>query len=265
MITRNEVLTALENKGYQVKLDTYSKNGITLYGISLADREVSPVIYIDEILEKANENKMGIQMILTFIEDIFDQNNIPELDLDKLKDKNFVKQHLYIGLQKKSDTDIIKKDCFIDDLEQYLYVSLGGPMYVKLTKPLLYDINLFEDMAWIIAEENTNKNTTLDAMQDLIQMEEIEGLEMPNYYVLSNRSRVYGAASILNKKRLQTFAEETNIHRVVVLPSSIHELILVPVDGDVDLDTMSQMVHDVNQNNVDPKEQLLDYAFVLDI
>ena len=62
-----------------------------------------------------------------------------------------------------------------------------------------------------------------------------------------------------------TFAEETNIHRVVVLPSSIHELILVPVDGDVDLDTMSQMVHDVNQNNVDPKEQLLDYAFVLDI
>ena len=265
MLTKAEVLLELENRGYNIKLEKYNKNGISLDGISLKDRQISPVIYIDQIIETANENRMGLELVVSYIEDIFNKTEVPNVDLSKLKDKNFVKKNLYIGLQRKSDANIIKKDCFLDGVEEYLYIAFGGPMYIKLTKELLKEINLFEDIAWIIAEENTNNETTLNSMSELIQLPSSD-MMMPDYYVLSNRKKVYGAASILNKKLLHEFAEEQNINKVIVLPSSIHEVILVPLwNDDADLDIMSEMVRDINHDNVDPSEQLMDKAYILDI
>jgi len=49
-----------------------------------------------------------------------------------------------------------------------------------------------------------------------------------------------------------------------VLPSSVHEVLLIPNDGSVELSTLEQMVRDVNANEVAPEDRLSDNVFHYD-
>ena len=52
-------------------------------------------------------------------------------------------------------------------------------------------------------------------------------------------------------------------NKIVVLPSSVHEMLLVPYTEEIDLDTFSDMVGQVNSSEVDPTERLVDRAFII--
>ena len=49
-----------------------------------------------------------------------------------------------------------------------------------------------------------------------------------------------------------------------VLPSSVHEVLLIPDDGSMELSYLEQMVRDVNQQEVAPEERLSDNVFHYD-
>ena len=54
-----------------------------------------------------------------------------------------------------------------------------------------------------------------------------------------------------------------NTDKVVVLPSSVHEMLLVPYTEEIDIDTFSEMVEEVNTAEVDPTERLTDRAYII--
>ena len=62
---------------------------------------------------------------------------------------------------------------------------------------------------------------------------------------------------------LAEFGERYHTNKIVVLPSSVHEMLLVPYTEEIDLDTFSDMVGQVNSSEVDPTEQLVDRAFII--
>lgn len=82
-------------------------------------------------------------------------------------------------------------------------------------------------------------------------------------YAVSNKSRIKGASSILNKEALAEFGRMKNTSKVVVLPSSIHEMLILPYTEEVDMEMLNCMVEDVNATQVDPTEQLADRAFLI--
>ena len=83
-------------------------------------------------------------------------------------------------------------------------------------------------------------------------------------YVISNHSRQRGASSILNKEMLKQFACEHNCKKLVVLPSSVHECILIPCDDEeIDIESFDNMVQEVNSTQVSPEERLLDRALIV--
>ena len=86
-------------------------------------------------------------------------------------------------------------------------------------------------------------------------------------YVVTNKSEYKGASAILNKKMLSEFGRKYNINKVVVIPSSIHEMLILSADI-LELERMEEltkMVQDVNANEVLVREQLSDRAYILDI
>lgn len=84
--------------------------------------------------------------------------------------------------------------------------------------------------------------------------------EKVTMYVLSNQSRILGAACILYQNLMEKFAEEVE-KDFYVLPSSVHELILVPVaEGEKALH-LNHMVEEVNQTQLDTEEVLADHAY----
>ena len=73
-------------------------------------------------------------------------------------------------------------------------------------------------------------------------------------FVLTNDTKVNGAAAILNDDTRQEIADK--VGDFYVLPSSVHETLIIPKDAGMELRDLEQMVQEVNQTQVAPEERL---------
>lgn len=80
-------------------------------------------------------------------------------------------------------------------------------------------------------------------------------------YILSNKQGINGAACLLYHQELQRFYEKIN-KDFYILPSSIHELILVPVKSDMIATSLDKLVQEVNQTQVLEEEVLSEHAYL---
>lgn len=79
-------------------------------------------------------------------------------------------------------------------------------------------------------------------------------------YALTNRPMLYGAAGILNSPMISGFAEKMQAD-LYILPSSVHELLLIPDQGNVSAGELGQIVMAVNRTQMRPEERLADHAY----
>ena len=81
-------------------------------------------------------------------------------------------------------------------------------------------------------------------------------------YVLTNDTKVNGAAAILNDDIRQEIAEK--VGDFYMLPSSIHETLIIPKDVGMEVKELEQMVQEVNQTQVALGERLSDHVYEYD-
>ena len=86
-----------------------------------------------------------------------------------------------------------------------------------------------------------------------------DGKEM--MYVLTNGTGELGSGVILAPDVMKAAKEK--IGNFVILPSSIHEVILVPItEESMNVDSLNNIIDSVNTEQVAPKEQLSDKAYL---
>lgn len=78
---------------------------------------------------------------------------------------------------------------------------------------------------------------------------------LPPIHVLTNRQGIYGASCLLYENVIKDFAEQM-ASDVIILPSSIHEVLLIPDSHVFDYESLRQMVQAINAAEV-PKEDIL--------
>ena len=86
-----------------------------------------------------------------------------------------------------------------------------------------------------------------------------DGMDM---YVLTNESKINGAVWMTNVEALDVAAERIG-GDFFLLPSSVHECILVPKNG-FDEKELQNMVMTVNQSQVSPEDRLSDNVYSYD-
>jgi hypothetical protein len=184
--------------------------------------------------------------------------------------KEYVVARIRIGLQKTSNESIIKKESGFDGIEAYMYlgVRLGGiNCTVKVTDYALQMAELTEEEAWEQAERNTFEDVKFIELDQFVHDEYgIEGEEDEDdrAYILTNTDNYLGASTVLNKWIIMKFAREHHTKKVLVLPSSIHEVIIKAYRDD-DIEIYSKMVREVNRVVVAEEEQLADRAYMIEI
>ncbi len=82
-------------------------------------------------------------------------------------------------------------------------------------------------------------------------------------YVLSNPEKLFGAAAMLYPQELGRFAEQVGAS-LYLLPSSVHEIIMIPDDGFQDKEALLKMVTEINDTQVDPEEVLASAIYYYD-
>ena len=91
-------------------------------------------------------------------------------------------------------------------------------------------------------------------------LEEHPGAEELPMYVLTNEIRLNGAAALFYTDYLKQFALSVK-GDVFVLPSSIHEVLLIPVTEDMNAWYLRQVVEEVNHQLVSEEEQLSKHVY----
>lgn len=80
-------------------------------------------------------------------------------------------------------------------------------------------------------------------------------------YVLSNKSLINGASTILYPGLLDKIAEKFGSN-IYILPSSINEVIILSDKSDMSVKSLENMVKSANMELVDPEEKLSDHVFL---
>ena len=79
-------------------------------------------------------------------------------------------------------------------------------------------------------------------------------------YLLTNQRGYNGATAIFYEGVLKEFAERVG-KDLIILPSSIHEVLLIPDDGTSSYEMLSALVREVNRSEVPRRDQLSDHIY----
>lgn len=84
--------------------------------------------------------------------------------------------------------------------------------------------------------------------------------DLPPLYCFSNESKLNGAAYIMNEE-IQKMVSEKLGGDYYILPSSVHEVLVISKDIDIPLQNIEQMVQHVNLSCVSAEEVLSDHVY----
>ena len=105
----------------------------------------------------------------------------------------------------------------------------------------------------------------LEEMGDASCKERVEedlGNEIP-LRILSNANCCLGAAGILHRELLAEYAAKID-KNLFLLPSSLHEIMILPADKGTVGNELKAMVQEINQDCVNPEEKLSDHVYYFD-
>lgn len=266
MIRREDIINELADRGYEAEVHTSIKNGMEFDGIRfMNDNGICPVIYTDEIIADSRSSSEAAEKIL----DIYNNADIMDFNKENLLDPDFIIQNLYIGMQKTSTENIVKTETDFEGIEKYLYVKINENATFKLTYGLLETLKISNKKAWEAAEKITFAKTEIMSLMERLselmgqKIDEMEGI--PTQYIVTNTMNYRGASAILDMVVLRELAQKLGVQRFFVLPSSIHEMIVIPDEGKCNIEELSDMVQEVNQTQVKPEERLTDQAYIIEV
>ena len=265
---------------YRVSLQDIIKNNDThLDGLTIlsAGSNISPTIYLNYYYDKYLAGKS----LSTIYDDILlsYHQNVPKenIDISFFTDFAKVKNHIIFKLVNyERNKELLSKvphvryldlavvfNCFINSTED-------GYATILIHHQHLSYWNISTEELYALAMKNTPhllhyqlQNMT-DVIIDLFCNEHIELSKelLPVFpmYVLSNTTKLNGSGCILYEDLLSEIAQHLGSD-FYILPSSIHEVLLIPVASASSYEDLSSMVHEINATQLAREEVLSDRVY----
>lgn len=130
----------------------------------------------------------------------------------------------------------------------------------ELCNQAFHNLYQEEQFEMVNLMEETRQFIGIECGEDA-EEEDIEDNDMNCIFIFTNRSRAKGAVGMLRTDLLADFAGEQGCD-LLILPSSIHELLLVPDHGNYNIEALQEMVRTVNREAVTEEERLSDEIYI---
>lgn len=264
-----ELLDFLDDLGYEVTHHQVLKeNGVKLDGLAVRGNDMlsAPTIYLQSLFRDLNRGVPKselFQHVLGIIRqksyDFSDLLNCPRESVLS----NLFPVVVNYSMNKELLQDIPHRVFADGELAYYPRWRVESDDVsgtIKVTKDLLSRWELSKDEILDIALDNVRGSYSVQSLCDVLQgmMSEDIPLELmgdtePPMYVVSNHDRCFGAAFLADPVELQRIA---NKYDAYILPSSIHECILIPRCYVSSVDDLMMMVQSINASEV-PQEDIL--------
>lgn len=284
----NHVLAILGD-GFETEISVTRKNNDVMKAVLYVRRvnnECVPCFYLDELYHSycMGENEWSLAESLANIV-------LGECEKVRQKAKEFVKKewiadHLFVRLINRERNKVFLENAVyrnVLDLAAVFYVltedgeegikSYCLPMEVweeldlgtaeeYFPKVLENTRKLFPERMYCLAENLPEfmENKESGYVIQLHKVEESEVLREKKLYVLSNRRKICGAAVVLYPEILKQIGEQF-LGDYYMIPSSIHEVLLLKATEDEEEARLNEIVREVNANHVEPEEVLSNHVY----
>ena len=206
-----------------LKTNGVKKQALRIHNLEVDQHGVDVLFYVDS-LEFSEEQ---IEDMLEFIKENEEKH---KKTFSYILDINNVREHIKAKVVNKEwNKDMLDEKVYIDFLDLVILfyvevdmdstedgeergtitVSNGMFNHWKITKENLLDI----------AKENMKKEVQLNVFSKLVK----------NMFIFTNKNNTYGAGQIILKDMFKALSELTNTRDIYIIPSSVHELILIPL------------------------------------
>lgn len=259
-------------------------NGVTLDSLMIhrPGETVCPNIYINPLYEQylngATVDQIVERILLTY------RSAVPaaEIDPDALLNPEIIlSQVVYRLVNYKKNERLLEDIPYkpVLDLALIYYVMVHteefGDGAIMVRNDLLAYYNLTKEEVDRAAKENTARLLPADFMgiRELMrEMGEIIGVKSYKdlsleeeavaspLYVLTNRQRLFGAYYMTDESLLSEISRKLDSD-LFLIPSSVHECMVVPTEIWEEKDTLSDMVREINHTQVSEQDFLADTIY----
>lgn len=276
-----ELVLAIENKidkNTHITVNRVVKNnGIHLSGLCFKNDNLSaaPTVYVDYYYEKYIEG-MSIEDIADELINVYEHNRLTnDFNMDFFANYEEVKDSLFCKL-----INFARNEEILSYTPYRKYLDLAIVVYCKVNNAQIgmasvlirnNHLNMWEKEADEVIDralENTKKNMKykvshiLDALDDLNVKEsgiDEDDLNAP-MYVITNEEKIFGAIYMVYKDVLK------DIYNMIggdylVLPSSVHEFIVIRLEEECDMEKINSMICEINDTSLREEEVLSDHAY----
>ncbi len=265
----------LENS--TITVQNVLKNNVTLTGIHFTPKDfesgIKPIVYVDDFYKAYKNNQITKKEILRQISDcllnqpVLPQEKLADLIFDYEKAKSRI---IPVLCNTELNTERLKNIVHqeFDDLSCIYKIFLPfGPKNasVTVTEQFLNNWNITIEDIHKQAIANLDRSCFMEQIGcflNSISHSNIGQLDAP-MFIVSAHNNLLGASCILNTQFMNEIAEGFG-EDFYILPSSIHECIVVPESAVTSVEDLNNMITFINKESVEDEEILSNHAYAYD-
>ena len=266
----------------EVKVEPLQKLNTAYLGLQVRqeDQAIVPNINLNAMFKEYQSEDRTMEAMLT---EIAGQVQLsPEMQTGWLKDYDQVKEHLFIRVSDAKENEALLAEYphkEVDGLAISYHIAVESLQGMEASTPVTYQMmemyGVTEEQLHADALESSQRlypvkfASMAEVMQQMMGIEPDMAADMmpptegPQLMVLTNTQGMHGAGALFYPDQLEAIAQQMGTD-FFVLPSSVHEVLILPDDGSQDLDSLQFMVREINRTEVAPQDRLSDYVYHYD-
>lgn len=274
-------------------------NGVELTGVIIRSKDnfnrVEPVLYMDEFYDNGYDSAETANMILEKYQEI-KQNGMPAFDVRDITNYDIIKDRIRAKLiNKEQNAKYIADKPYLDYAEDlcicfYVDVNNDGTATIPITDSLMAAWGLGDsvEILYEVADENKPKMSLVSMAEAIVNMMsdmdiEIKKLMSGNEEMTNEEYRTaliesqadlipmyvwrcgetFGASCMIYPDAVKEVQEKVG-DMFYILPSSCHELIVLPYSEEYTVSDLKEMIVQVNASELDPKDVLSNHPYIVD-
>lgn len=204
-------------------------------------------------------------------------HDMPAVDVSELMNYEAAKKYLCFDVVGSDrNADMLEKVPHTDKENISMVYRLqldsteNGAATVLITNAMMEQFGVTKEQLHADAMENAQEIRPADFRAMAAVMAEMMGMpeEMmadmaPPMYVATNQDKVQGAAVMFYPDFMDQAAKELG-GDIFILPSSVHEVLILPDDGNMNAQELKEMVTSINASEVSPEDRLTDSVYHYD-
>lgn len=233
------------------------------------DKKISPTLYIEEAyrsyLEGESIEKIGEKLSFHAYDAFKYQPELPEFTPEEAK------KHITLTLVNTGRNGELLSETphfQVGDVSAIPRWQINEEASFIVKNNMLQKLQLTPDEVLAMGQENINKQQfVVKTMREMLvgMMGDdpvlIDGIvpnpDEPTMLVVTSETTTFGSNAILSDAVLKSIHERLN-GDYVILPSSLHEVLCLPIDDNVSPDGLRSLVREVNDTQVDLRDFLSD-------